>query len=167
MQCQTYGYLSGCIALPLILDWYSFPNQIRVGGWVGLNVWSYTTTITTSQPFYSPFSGTTRVSRCQKRRELLDFMAQGKINRGRHTDDLAGPTPSGLISAHLHHPPIFFTGWMPFLPPNQQRQSTEGTVQQHTRLLHVRCTNHYDYSYLQSQTYLLRVAAHNSRTMHW
>jgi len=20
----------------------------------------------------------------------------------------------------------FFTGWMPFLPPNQQRQSTEG-----------------------------------------
>jgi len=23
----------------------------------------------------------------------------------------------------------FFTGWMPFLPPNQQRQSTEGTIQ--------------------------------------
>jgi len=36
-----------------------------------------------------------------------------------------GATPSGLISAHLHHPP-FFTGWMPFLPPNQQCQSTEG-----------------------------------------
>jgi len=32
------------------------------------------------QPFYGPFSGTTRVSRCQK----LDFMVQGKINRGRH-----------------------------------------------------------------------------------
>jgi len=30
-----------------------------------------------------------------------------------------------LTSAHLHHPP-FFTGWMPFLSPNQQRQSTEG-----------------------------------------
>jgi len=26
-----------------------------------------TTTITTPQPFYGPFSGTTRVSRCQKR----------------------------------------------------------------------------------------------------
>jgi len=25
-------------------------------------------------------------------------------------------TPSGLTSAHLHHPP-FFTGQMPFLPP--------------------------------------------------
>ena len=37
-----------------------------------------------------------------------------------------GTTPSGLTSAHLHHPPIFFTGRMPFLPPNQQCQSTEG-----------------------------------------
>jgi len=38
-----------------------------------------------------------------------------------------GTTPSGLVtSAHLHRPPIFFTGRMPFLPPNQQRQSTEG-----------------------------------------
>ena len=34
-------------------------------------------------------------------------------------------TPSGLTSAPLHHP-LFFTGRMPFLPPNQQRQSTEG-----------------------------------------
>jgi len=32
-------------------------------------------------------------------------------------------TASELTSAHLH--PIF-TGWMPFLPPNQQCQSTEG-----------------------------------------
>jgi len=37
-----------------------------------------------------------------------------------------GATPSGLTSAHIHHPPIFFTGRMPFLPPNQQCQSTEG-----------------------------------------
>jgi len=29
---------------------------------------------------------------------------------------------------HASTPPLsFFTGWMPFLPPNQQRQSTEGT----------------------------------------
>jgi len=27
---------------------------------------------------------------------------------------------------HASIPPLFFTGWMPFLPPNQQRQSTEG-----------------------------------------
>jgi len=35
-----------------------------------------------------------------------------------------GATPSGLTSAHLHHPP-FFTGRMPFLLSNQQCQSTE------------------------------------------
>ena len=43
---------------------------------------------TTPQPFYGPFSGTTRVSRCQKR--TLEFMVHGKINRGRHTDHPAG-----------------------------------------------------------------------------
>ena len=43
---------------------------------------------TPSRPFYGPFSGTTRVSRYQKR--TLDFMVQGKINRGIHTDHPAG-----------------------------------------------------------------------------
>jgi len=28
--------------------------------------------------------------------------------------------------ARQHLTTQFFTGWMPFLPPNQQRQSTEG-----------------------------------------
>jgi len=37
-----------------------------------------------------------------------------------------GATPSGLTSANLRLPPYFFTGRMPFLPPNQQCQSTEG-----------------------------------------
>jgi len=48
--------------------------------------------------------------------ELLDFKVQGKINRCRHIR--LGDTPSGLTGSHLHHPPIFFTGRMPFLPPN-------------------------------------------------
>ena len=62
------------------------------------------------------------------RRELLDCMVQGKINRGRHTDHPLGATPSGLSSAQLHHLPILYTGQMPFLPPNQQYQSAEGKV---------------------------------------
>ena len=37
-----------------------------------------------------------------------------------------GANPSGLTSAHLHHPPCFFAGRMPFLPSSQQCQSTEG-----------------------------------------
>jgi len=61
------------------------------------------------------------------RRELLDFMVQGKINRGRHR-------PSSWAPLHLDQPmptctiPPFFTGRMPFLPPNQQCQSTEGNT---------------------------------------
>jgi len=52
----------------------------------------------------------------------LDFMVQEKINRGKHTDH-----PAGRQAIRTkHYPPIFFTGQMPFLPPNQQRQSTEG-----------------------------------------
>ena len=43
------------------------------------------------------------------RRELRNFMVQGKINRG---------------NAHLRHP-IFYRPDA-FLPPNQQCQSTEG-----------------------------------------
>jgi len=77
------------------------------------------------QPFYNPFFRTTRVSRCQK---LLDFMVQGKINRGRHTDHPAWrhSIQTNQCPGHIHHLPHIFTGWMPFLPPNQQYQSTEG-----------------------------------------
>jgi len=42
----------------------------------------------TPQLFYAPFFGTTRVSRCQKKTSGL--MVPVKINRGRHTDNLAG-----------------------------------------------------------------------------
>ena len=41
---------------------------------------------------------------------------------------------------HTSTPPLFFTGRMPFLPPNQQRQSTEGnkTKQQQTEYQWIR-----------------------------
>jgi len=59
------------------------------------------------------------------RRKLLDFMVQGKINRGRHTDH-----PDGCHSIRTKQcpppPSPISTGRMPFLLPNQQRQSTEG-----------------------------------------
>jgi len=64
---------------------------------------SSTFTITTT--VVRPFSGTIRWA--DARRELLDFMVQGKINTGRHTQTIRlGATPSGLTSAHLHHPHI-------------------------------------------------------------
>jgi len=39
---------------------------------------------THTQPFYGPFPGPPGWA--SARSELLDFMVQGKINRGRHTD---------------------------------------------------------------------------------
>ena len=42
---------------------------------------------TPPQPFYGPFPGPPGWAGA--RRELLDFMVQGKINRGRHIDHLA------------------------------------------------------------------------------
>jgi len=39
-----------------------------------------------------------------------------------------GATPTGLTAPLPPQPPRFFTGRMPFLPPKQQRQSTENTT---------------------------------------
>jgi len=64
---------------------------------------------------------------------------QGKINRGRHTDHLAG-CHSIWTNQCSPPPPPFFTGQMPFLPPNQWCQSNEGNESIQIRektLLHV------------------------------
>ena len=96
------------------------------------------------------------------RRELLDFMVQGEINRGRHTDHPAGrhsirtnqfpPLPS---------PHIFFKGRMPFLPPNRQCQSTEGNSISS-------CVYKYNYSWLpQKSLHKLRLGLpHIQHHMH-
>jgi len=44
---------------------------------------------TTSQPFLRPFSRD-HPGEPVPEEKLLDFMVQGKINRGKHTDHLAG-----------------------------------------------------------------------------
>ena len=67
---------------------------------------------------------TTMVSQCRKR--TSGFMVQRKINRGRHTDHPAGRHSIRTNQCPPPPSPIFFTGRMPFLPSNQQRQSTEG-----------------------------------------
>jgi len=51
-------------------------------------------------------------------------MEQGKIMETEASTVRVGATPTGLTAPP--QPPKVFTGWMPFLPPNQQRQSTEG-----------------------------------------
>jgi len=56
-------------------------------------------------------------------------MVQGKINRDRHTDHLAGHHSIWTNQCPLPpSSPYFFTGQMLFLPPIQQRQSTDIAV---------------------------------------
>jgi len=93
------SYSSECSCIPLLI----FPSQTQLTG-----------NVTTPQPFYGLFSGTTRVSRCQKR--TSGFMVQGKIKKGRHTDHPVGH-PFELTSAHLHHPPIFLQAGCPSCHP--------------------------------------------------
>jgi len=66
-------------------------------------------------------SWTTRVSRCQKGKTSLDFTEA----RDREWHQLVHMQ----VWTSLQHPTTqLFTGRMPFLPPNQQRQSTEGKL---------------------------------------
>jgi len=83
---------------------------------------------THTHTFNGSFSGTTRVGRYKNGKTDLDFteardnewqwhqLGQMQVCTSLQTDNHASTSPLS-----------FFTGWMPFLPPNQQRQSTEGS----------------------------------------
>ena len=78
--------------------------------------------------FNGPFSGTTRVSRYQKRKTNLDFTGARDSEWQWHQLGHMQVCISVQTDNHAITPPLmFFTGRMPFLPPSQQRHSTEGT----------------------------------------
>jgi len=54
------------------------------------------------QPFYDPFSGTTRV------RNFWALWCKGRLTGPDTLTNQLGATPSILTSAHLHRPPIFY-----------------------------------------------------------
>jgi len=73
------------------------------------------------------FSGTIRVSRYQEGKTNLDFTEARDIEWQWHQLGHMQVFTSYQTDNHASTPPLsFFTGRMPFLPPNQQRQSTEG-----------------------------------------
>ena len=87
-------------------------------------------THTHTHPFNGPFSGTTRVSRYQKGKTNLDFTEARDSEWQWHQLGHMQVSTSLQTDNHASTPPLsFFTGRMPFLLPNQQRQSTEGTSQ--------------------------------------
>ena len=86
-------------------------------------------TITYIHPFNGPFSGTTQVGRYQKGKTNLDFTeardSEWQWHQLGHMQVASlHLAPDRLPRQHLTTQ--FFTGRMPFLPPNQQRQSTQG-----------------------------------------
>jgi len=79
------------------------------------------------------------------RRELLDLnMVQGESNRGRHADHPAGRHSIRTKQCPPPPSPHFFTGQMPFLPPNQQCQSIEGNCVSYSNALQM---HHHSFSH--------------------
>ena len=82
---------------------------------------------THTHPFNGPFSRTTWVSWYQKGKTNLDFTVARDSERQWHQLGHMQVCTSLQTDNHASTPPLsVFTGRMPFLPPNQQRQSTEG-----------------------------------------
>jgi len=69
------------------------------------------------------------VSRYQKAKTNLDFAEARDSEWQWHQLDHMQVYTSPQTNNHASTPPLsFFTRRMPFLPPNQQRQSTEGVL---------------------------------------
>jgi len=66
------------------------------------------------------------VSQYQKGKTNLDFTEARDNERQWYQLDHVQVCTSLQTDNHASTPPLFFTGRVPFLPPNQQRQSTEG-----------------------------------------
>jgi len=83
--------------------------------------YTITTTTTVLQHFFRDHLGEP-----VPEKNFWTLWCKERLTRGRHTDNPAGR--HSIRTNHCPHPPspIFFTDRMPFLPPNQQCQSTEG-----------------------------------------
>ena len=105
-------------------------------------------THTHTHPFNGPLSGTTRVGRYQRGKTKLDFTEARDSEWHWHQLGHMQVCTSLQTDNHASTPPLScFTGWMPFLPPNQQRQSTEGVNAFSADLTNQKCHAHtYEHS---------------------
>ena len=101
-----------------------------------------TTTSTVLRSFFRDHSG----QPVPEENFWTSWCKEGNINRGRHNGHPAGRHSIRTTRCPSPPSPIFFTGRMPFVPPNQQCQSSEGKCQTLT-------TNYY-YLILRAMTFL-------------
>ena len=84
---------------------------------------------THTHTFSGPFSRTTWVGRYQKGKPNWMLLKQETVSGSGISWAICKSAPrSRQITMPAPHHSVFFTVRMPFLPPNQQRQSTEGSV---------------------------------------
>ena len=103
------------------------------------DTWQYNHTHT--HPFNGPLSDTTRVSWYKKGKTYLDFTeARGSEWQWHQLGHMQICTS---LQTDNHASTQFFTSRMPFLPPNQQHQSTEGN--------HLAIQSHHEISTLISR----------------
>ena len=89
------------------------------------------------QPFYGPFSGTTRVSRCQKRTSGLYCATEADTPTIR-----TGATPSRLTSAQLHHAPYFLPAGCPSCRPTNSVKAPKAEQVTARWKRYIICTTH-------------------------
>ena len=86
-----------------------------------------------THPFNGPLSGTTQLSQYQKGKTNLDVKQETVSGSGIHWAICKSAPRCRQITMPAPHRQ-FFTVRMPFLPPNQQHQSSEGTAKHYTTL---------------------------------
>jgi len=97
-------------------------NPLTSAGRTHARTHAHTHTHTHTNPFNGPFSGTTRVSRNQKGKTSLGFTEARDSEWQWHQPGHMQVCTSLQTDNYASTPPDkFFTGRMPFLPPNQQR----------------------------------------------
>ena len=104
-----------------LLDTHLQKHEVHSWKFTHLQTWSTTVTTTVLRPFFWDHPGEP-----VPEENFWTLWCKGRLTKADTLTIRLSATPSGLTSAYLHHHPIFFTGQMPFLPPNQQHQSTEG-----------------------------------------
>jgi len=106
------------VGLPCYILSSEFVSHSTVDNWSHHH---HTTTVL--RPFFRDHPGWASTGR-----ELLDLCCKGRLTEADILTIRMGTIPSGLTKQCPPPPsPKFFTGRMPFLPPNQQHQSTKGT----------------------------------------
>ena len=129
--CIQFSWLLHMLALQNCTYYLQLTNWIQHIFLILTHARTHTHTHTHTHPFNGPFSRTTRVGQYQKGKTNLDFTEARDSEWQWHQLGHMQVCNSLQTDNHTSTSPLsFFTGRMPFLPPNQQCQSTEGISEQ-------------------------------------